>query len=302
MLMSLLPGLRQLRAPVSAGVIWLLVLWFAVGDGLLASPHRAPLINSVLDLSRLLGRPVSLGLLTVSTYVIGVLSGEASDWLNRAAGALAHIFRIPTGLIPARRPDRLGEFLLMTYFMDVFSERLAKEVVLQHLLAAEWVSRREADSGAGNGSPSGELPRSHPLSSATSIEEVVTMVGTEPLARREIIDYVVDLEWYARQVTEQRWRLARNVAVAEPEIFNLIDRYFAEADFIRELIFPLSALGLVIAIRFSLAGIILIALSLALMQIVDRPLVEGYGYLYAAISAGKLDFGELTEWTSARCA
>jgi hypothetical protein len=34
------------------------------------------------------------------------------------------------------------------------------------------------------------------------------------------------------------------------------------------------------------------------MQIVDRPLVEGYGYLYAAISAGKLDFGELTEWTS----
>jgi hypothetical protein len=109
---------------------------------------------------------------------------------------------------------------------------------------------------------------------------------------------VQHLEWYARQVTEQRWRLVRNVAVAEPEIFNLIDRYFAEADFIRELIFPLSALGLVIAIRFSLAGIILIVLSLALMQIVDRPLVEGYGYLYAAISAGKLDFGELTEWTS----
>jgi hypothetical protein len=298
MLMSLLPGLRQLRAPVSAGVIWLLVLWFSVGEELLASPRRAPLINSVLDLSRLLGRPISLGLLAVSTYVIGVLSGEASDWLNRATGGLAHIFRIPAGLIPARRPDRLGEFLLMTYFMDVFSERLAKEAVLQHLLAAEWVSRREVDGSAGNGSSSGELPRSHPLSSATSIEEVVTIVGSEPLARREIIDYVVDLEWYARQVTEQRWRLVRNVAVAEPEIFNLIDRYFAESDFIRELIFPLSALGLVIAVRFSPAGIILIAPSLALMQIVDRPLVEGYGYLYAAISAGKLDFGELTEWTS----
>jgi hypothetical protein len=78
MLMSLLPGLRQLRAPVAAGAVWLLVLWFSGGEELLDSNHRGTLVDSVVKLCHFLGRPISLALLAVLrlSYRIGIERGQ----------------------------------------------------------------------------------------------------------------------------------------------------------------------------------------------------------------------------------
>jgi hypothetical protein len=298
MLMSLLPGLRQLRAPVAAGAVWLLVLWFSGGEELLDNDHRGALLDSIVKLCDLLGRPISLALLAVCAYLIGMVSKEISQRLDRVIGAMAHRFRVPTMLIPAQHPDRFGEYLLIAYFVDKLSERFSQEKAIQQLLAVEWLKHCTEDHSSEDAPPSRALPKGHPLGQAATSEKVIDIAQAEPLARRTLIEGVVDLEWYARQVIEQRLRLVRNMAVVEPQIYNLIDRFFGEAEFILELILPISALGLIVTLRYSFAGILLILLAIAFVQTAIRPRFEGYGYLYAAIVSGKLDFGELADLTS----
>jgi hypothetical protein len=161
MLMSLLPGLRQLRAPVAAGAVWLLVLWFSGGEELLDSNHRGTLVDSVVKLCHFLGRPISLALLAVCAYLTGLVSKEVSQGLDRVLGRMARQVKVPTILIPAQRPDRLGAYLLVAYFSDKFSERFFQEKVIQQLLAAEWLRRHAGGHSPEGASPSRALPKDH---------------------------------------------------------------------------------------------------------------------------------------------
>ena len=74
MLTSVLPGLRELRAPLSAGVLWLLVVWFSVepsvpdpdeASGILASAYRLAEPLSAVGLGAVLG---------FAAYLVGSLS------------------------------------------------------------------------------------------------------------------------------------------------------------------------------------------------------------------------------------
>jgi len=74
MLTSVLPGLRELRAPLSAGFLWLLALWFAAER---VVPERTDASGTVASAYRLGGLLETIGLgaaLTFAAYLVGSLS------------------------------------------------------------------------------------------------------------------------------------------------------------------------------------------------------------------------------------
>ena len=74
MLTSVLPGLQELRAPLSAGFLWLLALWFAAER---VVPERTDASGTVASAYRLGGLLETIGLgaaLTFAAYLVGSLS------------------------------------------------------------------------------------------------------------------------------------------------------------------------------------------------------------------------------------
>ena len=72
MLTSLLPGLRQLRAPLAAGYLWLIAIWL-----IWSHPARAGMWGGWQALRDVRGQVSPLGkgvALTFAAYVVGILT------------------------------------------------------------------------------------------------------------------------------------------------------------------------------------------------------------------------------------
>jgi hypothetical protein len=60
LLASAIPGLRDLRAPLVAGYLWLVVVWIAVGPSTPIAAHASgPVATSVVDLAHTVGPAVT---------------------------------------------------------------------------------------------------------------------------------------------------------------------------------------------------------------------------------------------------
>src|SRR5215203_1291268 len=72
MLVSLLPGLRDLRTPLATGYLWVVGLWLILHDRVPKSVEQATgPIRSLYELSDLHGATVTLAALTFVTYLLG---------------------------------------------------------------------------------------------------------------------------------------------------------------------------------------------------------------------------------------
>jgi hypothetical protein len=81
-LSNALPGVRDIRAPLTAGYLWLLFAWVVGTPDLDNRPGDEPMA-SLWDLADDVGR-VGLALaVSVAAYLIGAISQEASDWSRR---------------------------------------------------------------------------------------------------------------------------------------------------------------------------------------------------------------------------
>src|SRR6478609_2865160 len=81
-LASLLPGFRQLRAPVSAGFLWLVIAWFALADILPHSPATASgIFRDVFDIAGVAGEAGISAAVGFTAYLFGILSVQVSSAL-----------------------------------------------------------------------------------------------------------------------------------------------------------------------------------------------------------------------------
>jgi hypothetical protein len=133
MLAALLPGLRELRAPLAAGYLWLLVAWLAFADALPSQEAATGALAHVYELNEG-ARAVGLGVaLSFLAYLVGALSeallGVADRWLDR-----------PFTSSRARRSielvvdERLREFVAEIGFdrlQDLLQEQLRGEFALE---------------------------------------------------------------------------------------------------------------------------------------------------------------------------
>ena len=83
LLTNLLPGLRELRAPLTAGYLWLTFIWLLVAEDL---PEQAPITGLLSAIYRLIDAlgPVSAAIATsLVAYLIGAVSETLFDAILR---------------------------------------------------------------------------------------------------------------------------------------------------------------------------------------------------------------------------
>jgi hypothetical protein len=96
MLTALMPGLRQLRVPLAAGVVWIVIAWLLWARNL-APPGRATgLLEQTYALMSFLGATVALGLLGFAAYLIGEVWIQVWFALDKAAHRVRRLMRIPS--------------------------------------------------------------------------------------------------------------------------------------------------------------------------------------------------------------
>jgi hypothetical protein len=92
MLANVLPGLRELRAPLAAGYLWLLFAWMVWGDKLpskseeVADPARTPL-DRFFELEPVVSSIGFAVLASVAAYVVGSIVIDVQTALGRTMGA-----------------------------------------------------------------------------------------------------------------------------------------------------------------------------------------------------------------------
>lgn len=112
-LASALPGFRDLRAPLTGGYLWLLLLWIAVRPEIAARPSDG-IAAAIYDLGQAAG-PIWVGLgVSVAAYLVGSVSQSLSSIVNRLVSFIRRTLRsrLP-GIYKSRvssYPDLIGPF------------------------------------------------------------------------------------------------------------------------------------------------------------------------------------------------
>ena len=81
MLINLLPGLRELRAPLAAGYLWLLGLWLAFGESVPKRSEATGAWKQVLEAEDLFSAIGKAAALTFTAYLLGSFLSDALGWL-----------------------------------------------------------------------------------------------------------------------------------------------------------------------------------------------------------------------------
>ncbi|MGV9405874.1 hypothetical protein [Streptomyces sp. NPDC003667] len=87
MLANLLPGIREIRAPLAAGYIWVVALWIAFFDYIPKRSEAQGVWKSAYQLSATVGTPATLAAVSFTAYLIGSL-------LEIRARSIVHWFRL----------------------------------------------------------------------------------------------------------------------------------------------------------------------------------------------------------------
>jgi hypothetical protein len=79
LLQSVLPGIRDVRSPLVAGLLWLLVAWLVLAEFIPSRSEATGFIKQVYDVSSSVGQGYTLGAVGVLAYVLGIVGVHAAD-------------------------------------------------------------------------------------------------------------------------------------------------------------------------------------------------------------------------------
>lgn len=86
MLASVLPGLRELRAPLAAGYLWLAFAWLIFRDDVPARSEATGIVGDVFELAQFAGPAATLAAVTFVAYLVGALSAAFTNYVLTGAG------------------------------------------------------------------------------------------------------------------------------------------------------------------------------------------------------------------------
>jgi len=85
MIASLLPGIRELRNPLAAGSLWIVVLWLSLREVIPSRGNAVGLVADVYNLIEQFGFPALIAVLAFCAYVLGVLLSALTNALLAVA-------------------------------------------------------------------------------------------------------------------------------------------------------------------------------------------------------------------------
>jgi hypothetical protein len=299
MLLNILPGLRELRAPLAAGYLWLLVGWLAFGDAEL--PRHA---RDFLEEFRGVGNAVAL---SFAAYLSGALLSDAFRpvWTRLIVlrrRVLAQYFDEPTR---ARRASIARDLRELTSREEAAMGSVANNPPSPPSVTA----RREAFLQHFGYEPHLGVIRENAvrtliagLSEPLTVRGIRTLVTLVPSGRHDYLSstqpgFAAPSEWLADQSSTAAGELdiARfRLLSEERDLFNEVDRLRAEGQFRLAVAIPLIALAITLCLTEHFAWIAAaIPVGLFAWQGLDR-LDESGERLVDALRAEKVTIPALT--------
>jgi hypothetical protein len=257
LLSNLLPGVRDLRAPLVAGSVWLCAIWLAVHPSTPDKAHATGIWKSLLQLDGVLSAVGRGAAIAFAVYLLGSISDAVitgvSRWLERCVGYYQMFKEWDIGKLP--RPVRFLLVVSMGVWMATFKSKGetppggrrdlltgAGEKALQDFVGERLrqVTRPLYDAGASGEDVDRLISREIPHVSLPTYKIRWSELRKEqPPAPHRLVGVVVS----------EFGLIRRRLIGKEPELFSEIDRMRSEAELREAIAIPLLALALVVAFR-----------------------------------------------------
>ncbi len=256
MLFSLLPGLRQLRAPLSAGFVWLVVGWLVfAGQIPLPGQEVGGIFRDIYNLSSAAGAASGAAAATFAAYILGILSVRVTKAALSLGGQLRH--HSPPGSahdFEGMSPSKAGHLALQDAVLQQLEKRLATDGDLKAKL--------------------------------TETADMCEISGLDNLGvRRTLFTIRLQIESYVDQLEKDLKNMPLRLLGddADRGIYGEYDRRCAEGEFRAAVALPLAVLAIVVAVRVSPWAVIVPAV---LFRDAWRSKTEAADVLAASIRAG----------------
>jgi hypothetical protein len=278
LLSHFLPGLRDLRAPLSAGLAWIgLLIWFFSDRVLEPARLPTPQLQRIHDWLLTWPATAQLGLLAFLAYLLGMLSVSLTEtgraWIRKASRfRVSNRARQLAAAVALELSDR---FTTDRVFREAVARRLTPSImsdVLWELYAPDF-------GAPGGGAVVGgqlwrfpvdvvELPTATPEERDRLAGYFLATSISNLRFRDTVLDNTVKQGTYVDKLAEELESYPEQLLVAAPAVFDRWDRTRAEAEFRQALILP--SLG---------ASLVVVWPQLSGTSLFDRP-------LYVALVAG----------------
>lgn len=126
MLVTLLPGVREIRTPLAVGYTWLLALWLAIGHRIPEPDQASGLVADVYRLAHATGLVATGIAVSVGAYIVGVIATKLGLSLTYAVGDA--IRRTPAGAItPGHNREKRATDAIVYLVVTRLAERLSED-------------------------------------------------------------------------------------------------------------------------------------------------------------------------------
>jgi hypothetical protein len=267
MLTNLLPGLRDLRAPLASGYLWLVGLWLVLVDAVPPRNMATGVVAHVYALTTAVGHGAVLAAISFMAYLIGaVLSVESDGFVVRFFGVARVLF---SGEFTKRWQRRN---IILAHLDRLVAERLSRKV------ANDIFARisRARESGVISEIPD-EFTRDRIAKDAIEAwNRYQIQIRNEDLFSPkggDESDYWVNEVWQSLaldiigSLADEIRQLVTELRVTSPPLFDQYDRERAEAEFRMSVAFPLTFVAAALAWKWTplwlllLVGVVLIMRS-----------------------------------------
>lgn len=241
MLASVLPGLREIRAPLAAGFVWLALVWVCFAAYVPNADEATGLLQRVYNLSAYAGVPSTLAVVTFVAYLVG------ATWEVTAVGVKDRVRR---ALV-----RRFGEeswvarstaiFFEGGYSPDTFVSKDTRVRLDAYL--DEKAARASMD----------EKERAHRAAYLLQTLKIAPSIDSDDLKRSS--------NYYSRLLLlDEIDGIARTLQLKNEALFSEYDRLRAEGRFRLRLTTPMSLLIIAASYQTSLLGVGLVVMPILL--------------------------------------
>jgi hypothetical protein len=258
MLASLLPGLRDLRTPLTTGYLWLIFLWLWFHDDFPTTEVAAsgPL-RSLFEVGTLVGATAALAAVSVFAYVVGSVIVVRIPW---------NIFWGSSNLDAASTPIFERSITFYSAILAVISRPFRAQLkrLAEQLAAIVAHKFDESAGGALPGDYRAALGVAHP--------------STDPPTS------VRDQDAFAEAIKGDLPAVGIQLQARNRDLWDTFDRARAESEFRSGLVLPLAAITIVVVTQSNLLWLLLLVVPVVLLEVAVGKSIEATDTLVQAIA------------------
>ncbi|MHC3475219.1 hypothetical protein ACYF6T_42040 [Streptomyces sp. 7R007] len=270
MLATLLPGVREIRTPLTVGYTWLLVLWLAVGYRMPEPGSAQGVPADVYRLAHAAGLGAVGIAVSVIAYLVGVIATRLGLSVTYAVGAALR--RTPIAPItPGDRRENEGDEALIYVVVSRLAERFSHDAGFRNQLLDQLLA-----------DPPANLP-------ARTKAEWEHHALTHGWTRRWLVRQVVDAETLADQLKSDRYNIILRLRGSAEPVALEHDRLQSEADFRIAMFGPLAAACVVLAVRWNPWCLLTLPFLIVLIYVGVAARTEAEQGVAWALAAGQVD-------------